>query len=206
MWDSVGDSGYGQHDAPWLGFYDFFNNVCGLKKQTERLEGLWVIAQNAGWFLPHENICWISERYNVCKLKGNMIHCESGPAIAYPDGFEIYALNGVRVPRWLILTSSKDLDPHLLLKEENVEVRREIVRKVGIERICQGLGARRIDKMGDYELLLLDMGDNRMRPYLKMKNPSLGVYHIEGVPPGITTCEQALNWRNQSDEMPVEIK
>src|SRR3990167_6064314 len=49
--DSVGDSAYGQHDASWLGFYDYFSNVLRLEKQTEKLKGLWIISQNAGWFL-----------------------------------------------------------------------------------------------------------------------------------------------------------
>ncbi|MDW8003009.1 MAG: hypothetical protein RMJ39_10200 [Deltaproteobacteria bacterium] len=31
--------------------------------------------------------------------------------------------------------------------------------------------------------------------YLKMKNPSTGKYHIEGVPPNIRTCKEALSWR-----------
>ncbi len=49
---------------------------------------------------------------------------------------------------------------------------------------------------GIYELLLLDLKDGRRRPFLKMLNPSSFEYHIEGVPPGCDTIQDALNWRN----------
>jgi len=62
-----------------------------------------------------------------------------------------------------------------------------------------------IDRKGDYELLLLDLGDGRRRPYLKMRNPSLGVYHIEGVHPDCSTVVEALRWRNGSDLEPELI-
>jgi hypothetical protein len=194
--DSVGDSGYGQHEADWLAFYEFFSEVCGLAQETERLQGLWLQARAAGWYLPHQHICWISERHHrLCRNTQGMIHSEDGPAIAYPDGWEIYALNGVRLSKELVMTPAEALDPQLVTKEQNAEIRREIVRKIGVERLCQRLGATVLDRCGDYELLTLMLGDGRPRPYLKMRNPSLGVYHIEGVAPHIKTVQQAINWR-----------
>jgi hypothetical protein len=53
-----------------------------------------------------------------------------------------------------------------------------------------------------YELLILNMGDGRRRPYLKMKNPSIKTWHIEGVAPEIKTVKEALAWRNGTDEAP----
>jgi hypothetical protein len=201
--DSVGASCYGQHDANWLGFYDYFRNVLHLENQTEKLIGLIMIAKNANWFIPHQNICWVSERHDICKLNGQgKIHCDGGPAIHYPDGFSIWGLNGVRVAKEIAETPAEKLDAAIILKEKNAEVRREIVRKIGIERVCFKLNAICIDKQGEYELLMLNLGDNRNRPYLKMLNPSIGVYHIEGVHPDCTTVEKALNWRNQTEQKP----
>ena len=92
----------------------------------------------------------------------------------------------------------------MILRTTNAEVRREIVRKIGIERACQQLAAKVVDRQGElYELLLLDLGDKRRRPYLKMRNPSLGVYHLEGVHPTCKTVEEALRWRNNSAAQPV---
>ena len=118
---------------------------------------------------------------------------------------KLYFLNGVLVPENIVMTPAEQLDCHILLKEKNAEVRREIVRKIGVERIRQKLNAKILDKSSDgiYELLNLDLGDGRQRPYLKMRSPSIGVYHIEGVPTEIDTVEQALNWRNQTVDKPV---
>ena len=171
--------------------------------KTEKLKGLWMIAEHANWFLPHENICWISERHNICRLNNNGVrHCDGGPAIQYPDGFSIWALNGVRVSQEIAETPAMKLDPGLVVKERNAEIRREIVRKMGVERVCLKLNAKCIDTVGDYELLELDLQDGRISPYLKMRNPSIGTYHIEGVPPGIDSVEKALNWRNGTTEKP----
>lgn len=61
-----------------------------------------------------------------------------------------------------------------------------------------------VDQDGDYELLWLGLEDGRTRPYLKMKNPSIGVYHIEGVHPTCRTVRQALNWRNGLTEAQID--
>jgi len=194
--DSVPACGYGQHDADLLGFLEYFNLICNLTEQTKKLEGLWLIAKNAGWFLPHEKICWVSERHNICKLNNRgVIHNDGGPAIQYPDKFSIWALNGVRVSQEIAETPEQELDCKLLATERNAGVRREIVRKIGIERICKDLKAKVVDTEKDYELLALDLGD-RIRPYLKMKNPSIGVYHIEGVHPNCKTVKDAIMFRN----------
>jgi hypothetical protein len=134
---------------------------------------------------------------------GNL-HSETGPAIAWRDGYAEFFLHGVAVPEALVMTAGEDLDPReWVLKQANVEVRREAVRKIGIERVCERLGAKVIDRQGDmYELLDLDLGDQRYRPYLKMRNPSIGVFHIEGVHPSCRTVEAALKWRNGTANAP----
>ena len=198
---SVENSVYGSHEAHWLGFYDYFYEVCQLKKETEGLLGLWIISKNAGWFLPHENFCWISERHNICRLNpAGVIHCASGPAIQYPDSWSIYGLNGVRMEEWMVMTPAEKIDPKEILKVENVEQRRELLRKVGIERFVQKVGARSIEDSETYSLLRVDFPGLDNCRYLKMRNPSIGVWHLEGVPRDIETIQQAINWRKYGDK------
>lgn len=131
------------------------------------------------------------------------LHSEDGPAVSWPGSDQRYFyLNGVHVPEEVATTPAGRLDPRLLLSERGADVRREIIRKVGIERVCEALAARCVDRSGDYELLLLDLRDGRVRPFLKMKNPSVQVWHIEGVSPECRTVAEALAWRNQSDVPP----
>ena len=141
VWDSVGDSvwdsGYGQHDANWVAFYDYFRDVCGLTKQTEPLEGMILLAQHAGWFLPHEKICWVSERHNILHrdMEGRL-HCETGPALAYPDTFSIWAWHGTRVPQ-RIIEEPETLTVKEALAEENVEVRRVMLERMGWSKVVE---------------------------------------------------------------------
>jgi hypothetical protein len=157
--------------------------------------GLWMFWLTAGEIiaLPRPSLM----------LSGNRLHCESGPAVSWRGSDQRYFfLNGVHVSEEIVLTPANRLDPRLMLFERNTGTRREIIRKVGIERVCEAFNARSIDQRGDYELLLLDLRDGRVRPFLKMKNPSIGVYHIEGVAPECRTVAQALAWRNRSDAPP----
>ena len=136
-------------------------------------------------------------------LSGGRLHCEAGPAVSWHGSNQrYYFLNGVQVPEEIVETPASRLDPRLMLFERSADVRREIIRKIGIERICAAFKAQCVDRQGDYELLLLDLRDGRVRPFLKMKNPSIGVYHIEGVAPECRTVAEALAWRNQSDVPP----
>ena len=201
---SVGDSGYGQHDASWIAFYDFFRRACLLEKETNRLQGLTEITESAGWYLPHEHICWITERHRrVCRNGRGQLHSHDGMAVEYPDGWGVWAWNGVRVNEQIILTPNT-LTPEQIAKESNAQVRQVMVERVGIERVCQLFNARSMDKQGTYELLVLDLGDGRKRPYLKMLNPSIGVWHVEGVAPNTKTVQQALNFRNGLTEAQID--
>jgi hypothetical protein len=166
-----------------------------------KYKNLWRIFENTSKLslvYPFEDICFICNKPKEIKLQNNVLHSENSPAIYYDETFKVYMLNGVKVAEEIVMTKAEDLDPKILLKETNADVRREIVRKIGIERVLEKLGYSTLDKSKDgmYELVLLDIGDNNKRPYLKMKNPSVDIWHIEGVPQGIDTIEKALAWRD----------
>jgi len=120
--------------------------------------------------------------------------------LSFQDGYEIHALNGVNVPAYIVMTQVKDLDPKKILSEENVEIRREGVKKIGAENMIKALGGQVIDSKeydigGKYELLKVNW-TNSERIYLKMYNPSIDYVHIESVHPDCKTVDQALGFRN----------
>jgi len=112
-----------------------------------------------------------------------------------------YYLNDVNVPRWLHDMKAEEIPIRAFPRIDNAEVRREFVRKVGMERLIEEFGGKLLDEEGDYELLAFQWEGDDM-PYLKMKNPSIGVYHVEGVPPEIKTVKEAIEWRNQMPGSP----
>jgi hypothetical protein len=145
VWASVSASVYGQHDAGWLSFYDYFR-TNGLTEQTEKLRGLTALAQSAGWALPHANICWVSERHNILTRDARgLLHNVAGPAVAYPDGWSIYAIHGVRIPaEWVEQRAT--IDPSLVLTHRNVEQRRALAELLGWDRVLQQLNAKEVHR------------------------------------------------------------
>jgi hypothetical protein len=141
----VGAIIYGQHDAPWLAFYHYFHDVLGLRKQTQRLDGLWEFAQAAGWAIPCRDICFISERHNTLQRdERGRLHCEDGPAVTYPDGWAIYAIHGVRVPEWIIEDSGK-ISVEKIDSAANSEIQRVMIERFGWERYSAECQANIID-------------------------------------------------------------
>jgi hypothetical protein len=67
------------------------------------MRGLWKIAKSAGWVVPYEHVCWVSERPDLLRTDTRgRLHCPDGPALRYPDGWGAFAWKGVAVPAWMI--------------------------------------------------------------------------------------------------------
>ena len=192
VWASV----YGQHDAGWLGWGDFFKEVCSLVDETEKLEGLWELSKSAGWAFPYAGICWVSERHCVVKQDDQKrIHCENGPAISYPDGWSIYAWHGVRVPEnWII--DRVTLTPKLALGQANVEQRRAACEILGWTNILRQLNAYTLDKDTDPtigELVEVTLPDSGKERFLRVLCGTGREFAIP-VPPTVTTALEANAW------------
>jgi hypothetical protein len=195
----------GCFDASIFSFYDYSMDELNVNIEEQLLNKyhVWKKILNYGYIFPFDDVCIVSEKPTVIRTNSEgIVHADGAKAIEFADGFGVYILNGVRMNEEYVMTPWDKLDPKTVQTESNAEVRRELVRKIGIERVCDALHADVLDTDGDYELLALDIGDNVKRPYLKMKNPSIGVYHIEGVAPSCKTVEDALFFRNGTKEKP----
>lgn len=196
------------YDSGWTAFYDFMQRI-GVEFDKDWQFDAWKdFVTKSGVFATVfcENVAFVCIRpCSVHLTTAGDMHNDKGMAIEWRDGYGEYFLNGVSVEESLVTTSADKIDPAILLKENNAEIRREIVRKIGMERIVAKLGAAVLDKQGDYELLLLDLQDGRKREFLKMLNPSIGVWHIEGVPMGTSTVKAALTFRNGREDAPAVL-
>ena len=67
----------------------------------------------------------------------------TGPAVAYPDGWAIYAVHGVRVPAHVI-ESPKSITVEEIEKETNAEVRRVMMERYGLDRYIKDSGAHKV--------------------------------------------------------------
>ena len=193
------------YDSGWTAWADFMQRI-GVDYEKEWYFDTWRdLINKSGIFATVlcENVALVCIRPSeVHRNELGDLHNTRGAAIKWRDGYGEYFLNGVAVDEAIVVTPAEKLDPKIILKEQNAEVRRELVRKIGIERIVLNLGAKSLDKQDEYELLLLELGDGRSRPYLKMRNPSISTWHLEGVPPDTKTVKEALAWRNKTEEVP----
>jgi hypothetical protein len=131
-----------------LSFYRYFHDVTNLTEQTAKLSGLWELAQSAGWALPHQKICWVSERHHILnRNERGRLHSASGPACAYPDGWAIYAWHGVRVPQWII-EQPETITTAKIDAEANAEVRRVMIERYGYERYVSRAKVTHEDQFG----------------------------------------------------------
>jgi hypothetical protein len=167
--------------------------------QTEKLAGLWMIAKSAGWFLPHEGMCWISERHNICKLdERGRIHSERGPAVGYPDGFSVFAWHGVRVSGQVI-DAPESLLPRQIRDEQNAEVRRVMMTRFGEARYLQEIGGKKIHESGLGELFIAEVPNDEPLVMVKVLNStpepdgSRKPYFLR-VPPDMRNASEAVAW------------
>jgi len=155
-----------------------------------------------GLIYPLNDFIVVCQKPNILRKNNNGLHCENGPALAYNDNgiSEWYYLNGVSMKKEHVMTHSQKLNPKEILAETNVEARRELIRKIGIEMLLNHLPHKIIDKKDNYELLDIELNNEvKHARYLKMINPSISVFHVEGVSPECLTVQHAINWRSFGD-------
>lgn len=197
---------YGQHDINWVIFYKFFKDECAVEG-LENIEGLYATAQELGWFLPMSDVCYVSEKPLEVHMKAGVLHNDKGPSVRYSDGFELYTLNGIPMTKAYVM---EDLDVQTVMREENVDVRRELLRRLGLERFIKDTGGTVLDsfnvelngKAVNYTLLEINLGTATApvtARVLKMDNPSIDAMHVEGVEDTCNTVQEALAWRNGMD-------
>ena len=185
----------GHFNSGYLSYIDYCNQVLHVNLPCQEEDFDWYIkTSQVGLIYPLENCCIISDRPVEIHLKDEKLHNEKGMAIKYSDGFGVYCLNGVRVSKEIVMTPAEDLDPNLLLTERNIEIRREIIRKIGIDRILQKLGGKLLDVWREYELYRIENIDIEPMHILKMKCPSTGLIYCLRVPPNITKAYEARVW------------
>jgi len=161
-------------------------------------------AESACWWWPHRQFVMVSDRPQVIhRDERGRLHSESGPAIAWGDGFGVYAWHGVRVPL-KVIEAPETLTMDKIAGEGNAEVRRVMIERVGRERYISEGGAqiihRDLDGLGHHRRLLLvpRLGDTPMVMVEVLNSTpepdgSVKTYHLR-VPPTMRTCQEAVAW------------
>jgi hypothetical protein len=186
--------GYGQHDASWLAFYDYFKEVCGLVEETKKLEGLWLIAKSAGWFAAYDTGFWISERpVFLSRDDRGRLHNDTRMAIEFSDGMGVYAIHGVRIQpeKAHIITDPSKITIKEIDAETNSEIKRVMMDKYGLMRYLKDSNAALVDEdtapdgsprrlyrkpvRGDEDLVMLEVKNSTPEPDGSIKTYTLRI-------------------------------
>jgi hypothetical protein len=141
---SFGASGFSFLSAPWLGSMEYLHDVCGLRRQTEALAGLWQVARHASWIVPHAHVCWLMERPELIRQDATgRLHAPDGPALRYGDGSKVYAWKGILVPARLI-EQRDSIDVRSVEAAHDPQIRRCMIDILTPQRFIEQGGAYRV--------------------------------------------------------------
>ena len=206
-----------QYWAGWFSYYEFARNELAISFTNSIEYESFLNCHSYGMVWPLKNLCVVCQPPTVINKNSRGLHCENGPALSYNGQNEIYALNGVTMPKELVLTSSEDLSIDFFKNEKNADVKAEFVRKFGIERMLD-MG-KLLDTFENYpnqkdydwwwksQYELYDMSkcfaDIPYQPYLKMMNQTTKIWHMEAVSPNCRTLKDAIKERFGGKEMKI---
>lgn len=192
------DSFYGifSETAPALiGVYEKLKS----HEDKEILKNLLRLYSEIGWMIPYENVCVLSEKPIKYHINDRAeFHHETEKALEFKDGFGIYSFNGVSVPDFIIEHPETITAKHIK-RESNLEIRRIMIDRMGINKYLEAVHAKVIDMDSLY---VFKDGDDRTMPRALMEDDEGNKYLVgtDGstervyymrVPPQAMTCKEA---------------
>ena len=193
VWDQVWAQIYGNHDAGWLSFYDFFSSVCDLECCLS-LNPLCELAKHCGWWAPYENAAILQDRPSHIHLDDDgRLHHDSRMACEYSDGFGVWAIHGVRVDEQIVCDPSSQTISQIR-EDDNAERTRIRIERFGWERYLTEINATVVDaRRNDMEVTQERLFHCDGMAVLVATCKTGRLFSLE-VPPEIDTCENAQNW------------
>ncbi|HEU5429494.1 MAG TPA: hypothetical protein VFU74_21625, partial [Actinocrinis sp.] len=148
---------WGQHSAGYYSWLDAMERigVTGL----DPIHGQQQVARSAGWWWCHRDFAIITERPRALhRDQQGRLHCETGPAIIYPDGWGFHAWHGRRVPAWVVENPTVEA----IADESNAEIRRCAIESFGWPEFIAAAELAPVDACPDpgnpgHELRLYDV-------------------------------------------------
>lgn len=191
----------------WLGFYDFFQEVCKVEG-LDCIDGLVALAKVCGWWAPYTNGAILQHRpLEIHRDDQNRLHNTTGPAVVYRGGkTKVCAVHGILISENIINKqfTGADID-----KESNAEIRRVMIDLYGVEKYLLETNAKIIhndekwgtlyskDVPGDETIMMVKVKNSTVEPDGTYKD-----YFLRCEPTaygGLKTARAAVasTWRNK---------
>ena len=175
-----------------VAFVNFFFDVCGLKLDKdimERAEAYRKVCESVNYIWPNSEFIMVCARpIRICRNESGQLHSDQVKAIEYPDGWGLYALDGVILPEdlWKRIISKTMTFKEIMAIE--ISDQRTVALKYNPEAVIKE-NAVLVDKSDrgnelfkiENQQLNKDL-DFKTIWFLRMKCPT-GRTFVEGVPP-----------------------
>lgn len=124
------------------------------------------------------------------------LHHDTNLAARWADGTGLTAINGVYVEEWKLLNPDA-VPPEEVLRENNAEIRRVLIERIGYERLVQSANAHKVsdDEVGTlwhiharHPVRVVEVVNSSAEPDGTYKR-----YFLR-VPPSVSTPRQAVAW------------
>jgi hypothetical protein len=172
-------------------------DILGLRLPQHQPYAAWEEAAKIGGFrYMHHKFCLVTDFPDVIRKDDeHRPHCEDGPSHEWSDGWKLWHIEGHRVDSQLVLRPETQTITQIE-EETNQDIKAIRIARFGWDRYLKETGSECLD---DYENVLegtmealykTPSGETRL-----VATCATGRLFSMGVPPEITTCEQARLWR-----------
>lgn len=203
--DYVDTQFWGSIEIYWIGYLKFMSEIPGIETDDEKMKMLQVwldLAKSCFWW-------WIVDKQNViiCDRpasinwdENNFLHNDDGMSVSFRDGTGIYSYHGYRIPnsRSYIIDNPEAITIKEIEKETNIEMRRILVEKMGIEKYIHGndfnvvdMDMIRVDDITDDYMPRALIKSNHKHQYLVGTDGSTKSVYYMNVDPEAKTCREA---------------
>lgn len=157
------------------------------------------IVKAAPNYMFFEKTCFVCERPSELNLDDHFrLHNTNGPALAFPDGSEIFSYHGVGVPS-NVITDKESITIDAIRNELNVEHRTVMMSLYGESRFLIDSNADLLDEDECGSLYRVQLAGGEPLVMVRVKDPTpskqgtMGTYYLR-VPPDMETAKQAVAW------------
>jgi hypothetical protein len=206
VWSAIYNDRGGAFWSGWCAYVSFLRDVMGWENST--LDNFTIdedLAKSCGWVWWHENVLAISNRpKEIHRDNTGALHSTIGPSISYRDGWSLYHVHGVSIPKDWIENKDK-LEPSLALTWDNVEQRRALAELVGWDKVLSAVKCKSIHKDEYGELLVVDLPQAPSSKFVRVVCGT-GRTFVLPVPQEMKSAHEAVAWTYGLDRKEYQPK
>ncbi len=170
---------YGNQESFWLSYYDFFLKEFGAQADfCLPIQPFIDLSYHVGWWSAYQDVVFIQDRPMYIHINdANLLHCATGPAVEYSDGYKVYALSNYLVDP-IVIESPELLTTDMIEKESNAEVRRMMMEIYGMDRYFDDSGCEVLDR--DFTVVDRERKISAPRMLIKTRNGDIYLAGSDG--------------------------